>query len=152
MNSWTAESSFILPTTILHRHGTSLVCLWSIGVCHHQATLLFRPCTTTITSQCCMAVSFDTCTAVARFWGDSPKFTSSFTNLVCSLQSISRRGVQWQSTLLGLPWVSFSRYAVCVDGYVHTYFLVPFLAAWLTYLVNSPNVLPFNAYCWREHF
>ena len=66
--------------------------------------------------------------------------------------SWSRRGVQWRSTLLGLPWVLFSGYAVCVDWYVHTYLLDPFPSAWLTFLVNSPNVPPFNAYCWREHF
>ena len=65
-NSRTA-SSFVLPTTVLYLHGTSLVCLWSIGVCHHQATLILRPRATTITSQYCTAVSFDTCTALARF-------------------------------------------------------------------------------------
>jgi hypothetical protein len=39
-----------------------------------------------------------------------------------------------------------------VCGWVRTCLLVPFLAVWLTFPVNSPHDLPFNLFRWREHF
>jgi len=43
----------------------------------------------------------------------------------------------------GIDAATFSRHAVWVEGYVRT---CPFPAVWLTCLVNSPRVLPFNVY------